>query len=333
MKTLYLHIGETKTGSTAIQNFLRDNRALLLAAGIDYPSRNEGTGFIQSGNGDGLLHRPARLDAALKAGRSDALLFSSEFFCRDIAQLADIAAIQAVLAKHGVSSIRILLFIRNPVEHAMSLWQQLVKRSGLTSGIDAFLDTYTTPQVVRQAVETATDRLGADVSIWNYSNQQGRIFDILESWLEVTLPRERQPAAPVNRGLTLAELEFQRQLNRHRGSPARILADALCTTLPHIVPDRIVPSLQAQQRMLARLQPDLDFINGMVDAQNRYAMDLTAPREQETRFCLDTRQIELMVDILAHLPPPPNRLQRSWHRTTRLLATGLQHITRRRPRT
>jgi hypothetical protein len=34
--TVYFHIGSIKTGSTAIQKFCFENRAALLAAGIDY---------------------------------------------------------------------------------------------------------------------------------------------------------------------------------------------------------------------------------------------------------------------------------------------------------
>jgi len=37
-KKLYLHIGQYKTGSTSIQNFLDSNRRLLLEAGILYPA-------------------------------------------------------------------------------------------------------------------------------------------------------------------------------------------------------------------------------------------------------------------------------------------------------
>lgn len=36
IKTIYLHIGTHKTGTTSIQNYLQDNIELLPASGIDF---------------------------------------------------------------------------------------------------------------------------------------------------------------------------------------------------------------------------------------------------------------------------------------------------------
>lgn len=55
-KTLYLHIGTPKTGSSAIQTFLEQNRETLRSKGIDYPGGPaKKTQFsAQSGNGRDL---------------------------------------------------------------------------------------------------------------------------------------------------------------------------------------------------------------------------------------------------------------------------------------
>ena len=39
MKTLYIHIGMPKAGSTSLQTFFTLNRARLQAHGVDYPDR------------------------------------------------------------------------------------------------------------------------------------------------------------------------------------------------------------------------------------------------------------------------------------------------------
>ncbi len=61
MATVYLHIGTVKTGSSAIQSFLVNNRSILEQKGYCLPALNFGFGTpFAHRNGHFLVHRPHR---------------------------------------------------------------------------------------------------------------------------------------------------------------------------------------------------------------------------------------------------------------------------------
>ncbi|RIZ55040.1 hypothetical protein AK966_06755 [Vibrio sp. PID23_8] len=49
-KTIYLHIGAPKTGTSAIQYHLENESKYLLKHGFEYPDFGKGGGIIPSGN-------------------------------------------------------------------------------------------------------------------------------------------------------------------------------------------------------------------------------------------------------------------------------------------
>ena len=75
MRTLYLHIGDSKTGSSSIQSSLYLSRAVLAERhGLLYPAgRQRGTdpAAITSGNAEGLLASPEAFEHALVACSED----------------------------------------------------------------------------------------------------------------------------------------------------------------------------------------------------------------------------------------------------------------------
>src|SRR5689334_3208476 len=100
-RELVIHIGLPKTGSTALQNFLSRNRAVLLESSVDYlpiGEFNEGaSGQIASGNGAFVARSmlppedPAFLhwdeprigpefEKAVEASKAKRMLISSELF-------------------------------------------------------------------------------------------------------------------------------------------------------------------------------------------------------------------------------------------------------------
>lgn len=138
MKTIFLHIGRGKTGTTFLQRFLATNRAALLDQGFDYLLADDG------GRGVGHqqfaksfisrlpeLMEPAQnpdevrrqvYDQVLKS-RASNILISSENF-----PLADLTALHAFFADVPEPlEVKIILFVRSQDELAESEYNQLIK--------------------------------------------------------------------------------------------------------------------------------------------------------------------------------------------------------------
>ncbi len=143
MKTLFLHIGRGKTGTTAIQAFLAQNRDALLDCGVDY--------LLAGDRGLGLGHQdfaksfiaapPAYMTPAARPEEIRAetarqicespvahVLISSENF-----PLADIDALKNWIDALPIDlQVRIVFFARSQDELAESEYNQMVKLKGET---------------------------------------------------------------------------------------------------------------------------------------------------------------------------------------------------------
>lgn len=136
MKTVFLHIGRGKTGTTALQKYLADSRALLLDAGVQYLQAGDRGGghqhfaksFITAPPGfmtpaqDPQTIRAATA-AEIVASTAPALLISSENF-----PLADIDALRDWFAALPTDlRIKVIFFARSQDELVESEYNQMVK--------------------------------------------------------------------------------------------------------------------------------------------------------------------------------------------------------------
>ncbi len=133
MKTIYLHIGCGKTGSSAIQVWLNNNASSFEKNGYYYPSFGTptlDTYAITSGNGVHLLNAirqqsiPHFLDGIFKECFTK-IIFSSEAF----QSLTPDEAIYFVkLCKELQIRIKIIAYVRDAYDMAYSGYLQLIKR-------------------------------------------------------------------------------------------------------------------------------------------------------------------------------------------------------------
>ena len=235
-------IGHGKTGSTALQRCLAASRDILAEAGIAYPSA---PGEEHSGNGRELLTRESFETLAPR------VLYCNEHIWRQIADLPDAERRLAALGPP-----RMLLFLRDPLEHAASGWRQNVQkgRAG-PQDIDAHFEAYDLPARMR-ALISRLDALGADLTIRNYSKVRADPVAEVEAWLGV---RGLRRCGRANRSLTAGEIAMLDALAEAQVD-APGLADELVRELPDIAEPLAGPAPEVQRRLLERLAADIEWI-------------------------------------------------------------------------
>jgi hypothetical protein len=156
MKSIVLHIGIPKTGSSALQVFLAQNRAAHIAQSMDYFSIGEfelgQRGKISTGNGAHIarsLFRPqaaafrpnrdeqlAALDRQISSSSCDTGLISSELFV--FADDAGLSYFRDWLSARNIV-LRFVYLIRNQVPFLASSYIQQVKHHACTETCEEYI--------------------------------------------------------------------------------------------------------------------------------------------------------------------------------------------------
>ncbi|WGW06047.1 sulfotransferase family protein [Tropicibacter oceani] len=151
-KTLYIHVGHYKTGTTALQVFLSQNAKKLRRHGLDYTEvfRHHGKhskfafSLYRAAKVQTLMHGykdptpPEKLWSelfeAVLASPAKTVLISSEEFMRLGAHPAAGARLGDIVSGvRGKIDIRIIAYLRSPAAHLRSWYNQMVKMSAATT--------------------------------------------------------------------------------------------------------------------------------------------------------------------------------------------------------
>jgi hypothetical protein len=144
LKILF-HVGADKTGSTALQNMLYDNRRLLQKNGIIYRDYRTLKTKVQAGNGQ-------KLCALLRTGEDSTEIKKELERLTEPDHLSIISNEQLSLLKEsgwqklfeslnelGVD-FQILAYVRSPLGYYISRYQQTVKRVGFNGNLNDFIN-------------------------------------------------------------------------------------------------------------------------------------------------------------------------------------------------
>lgn len=276
-KRLALHVGHGKTGSSYLQAWLARNAERLATAGVIYPTQAPSGRFdprarrggFSMGNGFVLEELRAAVDptAALAAlahtvPDGGVLLFSDERLMKRLVGRLEATATWATRA--GFQGLDLLLFVRDPLEHARSLYLEMVKAHGYADTLDAWLAVYELPLQVLQFLEEQAALSVSDLHVHNYSRCSSSILPLLQTWLQLPGQAIRWPLPPrqrVNRSLSARELQLMRGLNRCLGQRAGKVGRLLVHWRRGAHPASPQPSSEAAVAFQQRLEPWLQGIN------------------------------------------------------------------------
>jgi hypothetical protein len=222
---LYLHIGTNKTGSSFLQTMLGRNRALLAEKGILFPlaEREEDmlSGKISPGNGGQLCinlvsaNEPGvtgffkhNLINAQKAGFT-AVLFSNEKLIRALSHPGALKMMVDAAFNAGFTEINVLSIFRDPVDHALSLYQHRAK-DGLHSDFNQWLlKDYETIRMLKNFLPQIQQVEGrVKWTFRKYKSDPKAMLDLLfKNWLNIQVPDVNSLPA-VNPSLSLSEINL-----------------------------------------------------------------------------------------------------------------------------
>jgi hypothetical protein len=189
-KTVFIHIGASKTGTTAIQNCLSSNSELLKANGVFYPmdpyflegpeiARNHAP--LSCGNGIQffyhLTNQPWFDSTTFFQKLADVLVrpYRTFVFSCEILQYGDAAKFASwykFFEKEGIRT-KFVFSVRDVTSHALSSWRQLVIYEGETLDWSGFLSKYANDYSLNtfdrtlQALSESVRR--EDIIVLNYS--------------------------------------------------------------------------------------------------------------------------------------------------------------------
>lgn len=321
MRTLFIHhIGHAKTGSSYLQSLFAINASLLAEEGIDYPMDETMAdalrGRISTGNGHILVSRI--LTGSNSGETRGSVFFSSEllfpiliesgfeifdpFWPRKRATIDPGERMERIVAwtkDQGFDRIRFLLFIRDPIAHALSQYHQKIKRGGSTETLAESFANYDVPARVAYFLEQADRFPGITVEIQNYSRVKRKLPRAAEHGLGLrTEVLTRKVEARVNRSMTVSELELIRHLNHSLGRKSGPLSDALCHQIPHLEMERFFPSLEVQRALWNRNREAIERINSRLPEDRRYRFDEAPPSRDQTQFTFSAEQLRVIAGTL-----------------------------------
>ena len=289
MRTLWIHAGHGKTGSSYLQTQFARHRAVLEAAGLTYPARDSIMklaleGHTTSGTGgDGDLR-----DRIASAPKDKDVLLSYEgffgFLSRDPMQ--EMTRWRHWMKEFAFDQIKVLLFIRDPIGHVGSEYVQAVRYNAMTRTLDDYTSTYNRPQHVQRVVKALQTIAWIDLTVLNYSVVRKNVWEETLNWLGLQnqVPVDR-PTLVVNRSLTRGEMQILRRVNRWAPLLAHAMAFEGLRMFPGLATGpSLVPGSAAQQLVIEQNREAMSAVNSMIAPEQAYREDFKDPTAFETSF-------------------------------------------------
>jgi hypothetical protein len=293
-RTVILHVGHGKTGTSAIQSWLATNADALEEAGVYYPDhpsfRFAKEGITTSGNCSGevadLFERVERVLS--EENRPASILFSNENLFWRLEEIAKRAHAMSDLA-----SFKVILFVRDPVDMLISHYHQRIKNEGETGSFEDFA-LRGGHLLHAQKAHALISELGLESVVINYSVRKK---EILAAFLEAIGVGELLSAKSqstgglksINRSLSAGELELLRAVNRVSGAEVGLrVSSRLIELCPDVQPSRQAISADILEALEDRYRESIAYFNGFLLEKERLEDDfkshLSGENQDATNF-------------------------------------------------
>ena len=252
MKTLYLHAGGSKTGSSALQVFFSQYARALEQHGFAYKNNSEVRHEYQITSGNGyalfelLVSTPDNYcinDVIMSYfGNCNCAIISSEYI-----QHLDSIQIQRLLSATFILGIKLELiyFVRSVIPFVCSAYDQVIKRHGEWRSIDDWIPELGTLDHIAFLKRITGIIPSTNIHVFNYDNVSEHLVDTTLQMLGIcdnmkTDAHHRQRR--VNRSLTNHERNYLRDFNkRYGGQFSEEISDRIiyskpeyCSEIPYI---------------------------------------------------------------------------------------------------
>ena len=195
--------------------------------------------------------------------------------------------------------VKIILFIRDPIEFMVSAYGQSIKRRGQIDSIDDASKRFGNVRNVDRFINFCINQ-NYDLEIANYSKLKNDLPSVFEEALNIPLGTLELPAIKnINRSLTASELELQRLFNLYFGGrSSRFISDVLCNELPDIRPEKISLGDKVTSEFLSQISKDVERVNRKLDVECRYSLsvdDFVSDQHTGDSFTFTREQLEVLV--------------------------------------
>ena len=289
-----------------LQSSLRQSRDVLREFGIVYPLgadlNPQSEAAITSGNAGVLLRNPDTFKEVLKSYTkgSSSHLFSNELMFEQWAKWQEPHRVSEISRSESFTRVEVLLFIRDPISHAASIWQQGVKRSGRIAPIEEIFEKYKVPGLVARLIKRLEGAPGINLTVKNYRVCKADLLTPFCEWLGVPPGTLIKPQTrTINRSLTRGELELQLAFNRAMGRSGDLLSDPLCEQLPDVRADAVFPSVEVQKQLWDRMRKDRGIVNTFVGPEHGYIFDQAPAGPLDGTINLSQEQVRVLAEALA----------------------------------
>ena len=304
MKNLIIHVGFGKTGSSYIQSALALNQKQLKKNSIYYPDHPRSSaasqGEITSGNISPALDLDANAKKAARWTLCNSLLYSNEGLFGDLHKNQE-----RYRELNKKFRLHIILYIRNPLSHAISCYQQTVKRGGSVISAGAYISEHYKHINLLEAVIEFLEREDIPFTVLNYSKWK---YNLLDSFYRAIGADSAENFTPpvkdkINRSMTNSEIKLQRLFNRYVGkSSSRFISDPLCEELADI--DSEIPHFSRAEydAFVQRIESQVDRLNGQLSASEKLILadyPFDDKPSSENLACFNDDQLDVVVREIA----------------------------------
>lgn len=313
-RTLYIHAGAPKTGSSALQVFLHKNRSILKQKSVAYefsPEVDDARGIADniSGNGSRLVQASMSLDSNLRqiiedyfAGFQTALISSELLYNLSVESLQRLAD---CCFRAGINP-SIIVFVRNIGHSLWSSYHQLVKNHLADYSFEEYIARTDRPPHAEYIERLTAAFPRNNIRVLHYDSQKNALDLALLQCLGLE-PAEFDRSflmETINRSLNEFELHLMLKINSvlsNQGLKNRIgenltssLSAALRARNPELPSARLAS--QSATRLIAdKYRDDVDWMNKSFFAGREVVLLFDSKEKtDESTYVSDTLKLDIL---------------------------------------